>query len=206
MRDGRDIAFGELRAVTSILCATFFGNYSSVHSMKGNIKSQIIASSVLGQVCSAVGAPQLVAWALLNLAIFDEALRTFGPDRYFPLRIEDVAFVDDPSKTILNVLNFVETVPKDKKQNARIAAAIAARVKGSHAAAYGGNKFSPFSRRQKLTDLGLLEGNHSKGNRDTSVVIQALRHFGYRADDWGIVAVNQPYNKPKIMNQPIGLA
>jgi hypothetical protein len=74
LRDGRDVALGDLRLVTSLACAAFFTHSSSPGSRfaqrfdpaRGHLLRQAQATP-LGRACSAAGkAPQLVAWALLN--------------------------------------------------------------------------------------------------------------------------------------------
>ena len=51
--------------------------------------------------------------------------------------------------------------------------------KGRHSAAFGGRRYSAEVRAQELAELG----NTSNG---ASIVVIALRHFGYRTDTWGI--------------------
>ena len=94
LRDGRDVALGDLRLVTSLMCAAYFthtrrghhdgGSPSGSQSFaqrfdvaRGHLLQQAQGTS-LGRACSASGrAPQLVAWALLNAAIADEAKRRY---------------------------------------------------------------------------------------------------------------------------------
>jgi hypothetical protein len=203
VRDGRDVAFSELRAVTSILCATWFGGYR-VDSQLGGVRGQALKNTgAVGAACAREGRQQIIAWAILNLAIFREASRSFGK-RYLTIRIEDIALVENPIPAIEAVLNFLEIGGNDDVDDRSssnrgagiggrrgVAHAIAERVKGRHAAAYGGNKFTPALRAVRLVELF---GNESRSGRDGEVakrgessVLRALRHFGYRTDDWGIM-------------------
>jgi len=153
IRDGRDIAFGDLRLITSVMCAAFFEGYaekfdpeqvsgaaqfaeqctslfpgspSSVRSREFMLPMLTFVCSTLvllpaaccftfattfallppvlamrrpqphmlrqagqtrlGAACSKTGRNQLVAWALLNEAIADEAIARLGHHRYFAVR------------------------------------------------------------------------------------------------------------------------
>ena len=122
---------------------------------------------------------------------FREASRSFGK-RYLTIRIEDIALVENPIPAIETVLNFLEIGGNDDVDDRSssnrgagiggrrgVAHAIAERVKGRHAAAYGGNKFTPALRAVRLVELF---GNESRSGRDGEVakrgessVLRALR-------------------------------
>ena len=153
-----------------MLCV-FYGGYH-VQSSLGRVREQAIKNSFLGKACASRGPTALVAWALLNLAVYQVGTASYGSD-YLPIRIEDIALVEDPIPAITRVLDFLAVGNTSQLQ------AIAERVKGRHSAAFGGRRYSAEVRAQKLAELG----NTSNG---ASIVAIALRHFGYRTDTWGI--------------------
>ena len=101
--------------------------------------------------------------------------RVLGPNRYFLLRIEDIA-LGDPMPTISRLAKFLD--PKDPTgYNVEKAMEICT----GHAKSYGGNKLSKENRTILMQRMHIGE--------DTTVsqkVTSALDLFGYKLDDWGI--------------------
>mmetsp|Transcript_25821 Transcript_25821/g.33608 ORF Transcript_25821/g.33608 Transcript_25821/m.33608 type:complete len:151 (-) Transcript_25821:147-599(-) len=143
----------------------------------------------------------MVAWALLNEAIADEALQLFG-DRYLLVRIEDIALID-PLETITKLLLFLD-IPLNTNQLKEASQMISKRIRGKHAAAYGGAKHGSEEVRNKLIVRlqPALEEAFNQGERNDDkvdltpdshygpgsgdVVLHALRRFGYRTQSWGL--------------------
>jgi len=244
IRDGRDIAFGDLRLVTSLLCASYFNGYLSgnIDPAKPHIARQA-ARTPVGKACSSKGRNQLVAWALLNEAIADEALARFGSDRYLAVRIEDIALDPNPAPTIRRIVDFLgifqssnfsahstaATSPSseslldlqaappplpvvvDEASLQAAVEAVASRIKGKHAGAYGGAKHGDRAARGEiLVRLGLAVPKEEKEknvppnspevwtsplmrktpsqqqHEQENIVTRALSRFGYCLEDWGV--------------------
>ena len=164
IRDGRDVAYADLRAITSIVCSAYYGGYH-VQSSLGRVREQAIKNSFVGKACASGGPTALVAWALLNLSIYEVGTASYGSD-YLPIRIEDIALVEDPIPAITRVLDCLAVGNTSQLQ------AIAERVKGRHSAAFGGRRYSAEVRAQELGIGGAwkyLEWCVNRGHRSSAL-------------------------------------
>jgi hypothetical protein len=154
IRDGRDVALGDNQNQYQSVC----GKTEETRSLGCDPKSL---------------SNRLLFWAMMNLQAYEYGMQVLGPDRYFVLRTEDFALVDDATPAVLDLLDFL-----GERQTA---AGIAEAVAGSsgHSGSYGGNKYSPAERQRHLQEFG-------DAGRD------ALEFFGYRLDDWGLADEPQP--------------
>jgi hypothetical protein len=59
LRDGRDIAFGDLRLITSVLCAAYFEGYASIIDPRSPHIARQAARTPLGKACASKGRNQV---------------------------------------------------------------------------------------------------------------------------------------------------
>jgi hypothetical protein len=142
----------------------------------------------------------------MNMA-FREHGRVVLGDRYFTLRIEDLALDPDPRPTLRRLLKFLGSHGDAGAEQVLEAAIVAS---GNHSSSYGGNKFRqkgqnslkhalngldlPYQAATDTThkppvgpDLETLpHAGSSVETLDIPAVLVGLQYFGYGVNDWGV--------------------
>jgi len=195
IRDGRDVAVGELRVLATVVCAGFYHGYTNAVEVQGiwedgtrreSIRrewDQATSKSPWGFDCRKNPTNHLNFWAVYNRALYDFGKTYLGPKRYLALRVEDIALDPNPHPTVERVMDFlgladVHYVPKYGSRDAFVEAVVG-KITG-HSKSYGGNKYTTKMREDYMQQVFDVRRDN------TSVAYQSLKFFGYRVDDWGL--------------------